>query len=371
MTFKCPGCGKSYKVGEDLAGKRVKCKCGHTMKLPSVPTKPDAVDGSDPMGSLLDDELPPAQSAMPSMGPIRRAPREAAPAKVKKKRRKKRGGDPSPMANALMGVGIIVGLALVVGVIALLLMRSFRPGFPTPEETFAAHQEALEKKNWRSLIRTYSAESQGLLVCNMLMLASMTESNPSMKAVLVKHGVNEMIASRDVDEMADESADGLDELPEGDPNGTAPDGEEEMSEEEEDETNSQDYKARIREDKERCDKAASAVGDKVAFFVDFMAAIEAERDRRLPRNPVLKVLSKKPEGEARRALAAGKLSNLKIDGDTAQGEMSFTLPGEDQEVASVLFKKSDKRWFMHLPSAEDSSGSPMRNALDGRAVLGF
>ncbi|MGB7156785.1 MAG: hypothetical protein WBD40_01885, partial [Tepidisphaeraceae bacterium] len=35
--FTCSGCGKSYKWKPELAGKKVKCKCGTVMSAPAAP----------------------------------------------------------------------------------------------------------------------------------------------------------------------------------------------------------------------------------------------------------------------------------------------------------------------------------------------
>jgi DNA-directed RNA polymerase subunit RPC12/RpoP len=37
ITFACEDCGKSYTVGDNLAGKSGTCKqCGHKMRVPSA-----------------------------------------------------------------------------------------------------------------------------------------------------------------------------------------------------------------------------------------------------------------------------------------------------------------------------------------------
>jgi hypothetical protein len=48
--FNCDGCGKSYRWKAELAGKRVKCKCGHTMTVPQPPVE---VESDDPFGDAL------------------------------------------------------------------------------------------------------------------------------------------------------------------------------------------------------------------------------------------------------------------------------------------------------------------------------
>lgn len=39
IAFKCKSCGKHGKVKDDLAGRKVKCKCGNVMVVPA-PTNP-------------------------------------------------------------------------------------------------------------------------------------------------------------------------------------------------------------------------------------------------------------------------------------------------------------------------------------------
>jgi predicted Zn finger-like uncharacterized protein len=41
QIIKCPGCGSSLKVREELAGKKIKCpKCAHLMAVPAAPPSP-------------------------------------------------------------------------------------------------------------------------------------------------------------------------------------------------------------------------------------------------------------------------------------------------------------------------------------------
>lgn len=62
VSFTCPGCGKHYTVRDELAGKRVKCKCGENLHIPSSldehaagpaqspPAAPDGPPGAEPAG---------------------------------------------------------------------------------------------------------------------------------------------------------------------------------------------------------------------------------------------------------------------------------------------------------------------------------
>src|SRR5258706_9838109 len=38
--FSCDSCGKTYRWKPELAGRRVKCKCGHAMSIPTAPVGP-------------------------------------------------------------------------------------------------------------------------------------------------------------------------------------------------------------------------------------------------------------------------------------------------------------------------------------------
>lgn len=363
ILIHCPRCKKSYQLKDDLAGKRVKCKCGQPMQVP------DAVKSSDPLDALLNDALPPPDVALPagarpSLKAVDSPAKEAAPAKPKKKRKKRNAepGELTLMARVLMGVGMIAGLTLVAAIVVVAVMYSSRPGYPTPEETFAAHQEALEKGDWKSLIRTYTPESQEQLVGGMLAFASMPMIEPSsfVEGTLKKHGVDGMLQEKD------KPAAGAAEPSEDDSDEAAADGEEDSSEEEEIRTAMRDWEAMAREAKERRAKALAAIEDKAMFYVDFMAAIEAEFEKQLPENPVLKIAARKAERNARQILAAGKLGNVKIDGDKAAGEIAFRFPGEKEEtVTPVAFKQDRGRWFIDLRSDEDLDSSLMRSSLTG------
>src|SRR4051794_21464067 len=50
--FSCDGCGKTYTWKPDIAGRRVKCKCGHVMTVPKA--APAAV-AAEPEPAGLDD----------------------------------------------------------------------------------------------------------------------------------------------------------------------------------------------------------------------------------------------------------------------------------------------------------------------------
>src|SRR5437762_5204437 len=52
--FACEGCGRKYTWKNELAGRRVKCKCGQVMTVPAEP--PSAESDEDALYALADIE---------------------------------------------------------------------------------------------------------------------------------------------------------------------------------------------------------------------------------------------------------------------------------------------------------------------------
>lgn len=96
ISFRCPSCGKTFKVGEDLAGKRAKCNCGQVFQIPApaqpppaqptpmqpAPTQPASTQGpaDSSFGNWLDEELKepapetPSEYAVQTTEPVTRRP---------------------------------------------------------------------------------------------------------------------------------------------------------------------------------------------------------------------------------------------------------------------------------------------------------
>src|SRR4051812_3268206 len=91
----CSGCGKSYAWKPELAGKRVKCKCGTVM---SVPDAMDAAPPPPPQEEDLYDFAPSSEPVKPAKAPrVPLAP--LAP--------RGGGGTSAGMSVATAGVGTI------------------------------------------------------------------------------------------------------------------------------------------------------------------------------------------------------------------------------------------------------------------------
>ncbi|MBI1369651.1 MAG: zinc-ribbon domain-containing protein [Planctomycetes bacterium] len=71
----CEGCGKQYAWKESLAGKKVKCKCGHVMRIPDKPPVED--DGLGPLELEFADT--PSHLAPPPPPPPKAKPAEPKP----------------------------------------------------------------------------------------------------------------------------------------------------------------------------------------------------------------------------------------------------------------------------------------------------
>jgi hypothetical protein len=79
IAFQCT-CGKRFKVGEDLAGRRMRCKsCGTEMRVPSA-EKPVSVPTSDPDLDVLSTSEP---LDLPDLAPL---PPQAAPRPMRRPR---------------------------------------------------------------------------------------------------------------------------------------------------------------------------------------------------------------------------------------------------------------------------------------------
>src|SRR5689334_1598091 len=64
--FSCESCGKTYSWKPELAGKKVKCKCGQPMRVPETdPAIVSVPDGFDDLAALGDGTVAEEQSYAP------------------------------------------------------------------------------------------------------------------------------------------------------------------------------------------------------------------------------------------------------------------------------------------------------------------
>jgi hypothetical protein len=125
ITVKCPGCSGVIPLGDELAGKRVRCqKCQTVFDVPAIPP-PAAVQPAEPAPPP---EPAPATAAAepPVLEAVAAGPPKEAPAKPPPLRpgrpRTEEGDRPQRRRDQKAAAGSIAGL--VVGLVALLLLGS-------------------------------------------------------------------------------------------------------------------------------------------------------------------------------------------------------------------------------------------------------
>ncbi|MBN2021601.1 MAG: hypothetical protein JW809_02300 [Pirellulales bacterium] len=199
--MRCPGCGQEYRVRDELAGKKVKCRCGQTFAVP-VPVVEPA-----PMATLLEEESlfgPTSADAMlmDAAGPaLDSASTTLAP--LPRKRRPRRQGTNPAVIVALVGAGV-AGLLLIGFVVFLLTAPGSAPAttssagsaassarWPTPESVTRDFIEAGVKRDWKTFYETFAPETQEFLVGGVAFAAAIaSQESPDMQALVAKHGLD-------------------------------------------------------------------------------------------------------------------------------------------------------------------------------------
>lgn len=339
ISIQCPQCGKSYNLRDDLAGKRVKCKCGQALAVPQ-PAASEAYEdlgaGSDGLSDLFDEALPPATGGAAlggGLGNLAQTPMQPVLAPA---RRPSKDSGMSPLVlTAIIGGGAAV--LLFIGLMIFLMTGSKEttaagdpgepgsaestetlPGFATPQEAFAALQKATVDKDWAAQLAVHAPESRerlvGAVAYSTLMLSQMSEPNPKIVAILKKHGIDESVSVQQ-------------------PSAT--------------------QMANMEKEQR---KLAAMIEDKSAFFVELMPAMEtvgAEMASKLPGMAASREKAEQMQEQAQKAQAEAKLIDVQITGDTAQGKRQMPFQGRTVDVP-VYFRSIDQRWYIHQPTAQEA-----------------
>lgn len=136
ISFRCPACGKSFSVGDELAGKKARCKqCGGAMVIPAQAATKTAPPPPDDLYGLDDDPAPlPPRAGAPRPTAAVEAPRPFVSSPKKKK-------GSSPDNNKAKGFAGIGGTGFVLVLIALRLfawgVRSQRQNGQNPGAAIA------------------------------------------------------------------------------------------------------------------------------------------------------------------------------------------------------------------------------------------
>ncbi len=342
ISLKCPKCRQSYRVKDELAGRRVQCKCGEAMAVPqpAAASEPAAAGASDPLSSLLDEEMPPAAE-----GPTLRSTVVAAGSGLTQtaplptiKPAKKTGLNPV-LIGAIAGAAV-VGVLLIVLVVVLMggpgesevastedtaeegaVGGAKEPpaGFATPEEAFEAVKKAQIERDWAAHLRAFTPESQDNLVGGAALAAVMlAKSDPGVSQLFEKHGVDQAL---------------LKDAPSIEKPG--------------------DFGALVGQMQKYQKQLAAAIRDKPAFYVDMMRHMETVGQQMAEKASasLFGVDVSKIRAEAEKLQAAARLVDVKIDGDTAVGSQTFTFQGRTFKTP-VHFRRINGRWFVHQPTLQ-------------------
>jgi hypothetical protein len=298
IAIVCGSCGKRYEVAETMAGKRAKCKCGQAIEIP-LP-QPEVA----PLGDLLDDALlsapglPASESKLANLPLPAAQPLAAAPTPVR--RRGKSGGNTQMLLIAGgVGAGVLLLMAIVGG-LAVYFVFFRAPRYSTPEAAFNALRDAAVAKNWKRMLGVLTPESQDMMVGMMTFGAIMeSKSDPKTAEILKQHGV--------------------------DPNQFQPGA-----------FNFAELAELMRPGSERMKQVLGPIKNKPAFFAAIMSHMDSKKDAEAKARGV-------DRDDLAMVNADAKLTDVKIDGDTARGRQSGGFGNQ-----SIAFKKIDGGWRIDL-----------------------
>lgn len=281
---------------------------------------------------------------------------------VEERRAIKRGQWTRKQKNLFAGIGVAAGCLLAAVVVYLVVAAALKPGYSTPEDAFRANREAVAKRNWRAEFLTLDPESQDRVVgATAWSGVYMAAESPRVAAVLKKHGLGEAVdAVKAEQEAARESLKKFEEQAMNPvaaaamTRATASADEDTFSEGDESAHGDLPSGGMFADIDAKQRQYAAAIGDKSAFYTEMVKALDEEFKASLPENAVLRMMALDPRNDLLRALAQADLSDVKIDGDKAQGKMTVVLGGERVD-APAMFKRIDGRWLVHLPEAGDLS----------------
>jgi len=316
MTIKCTACGQGYTVRDELAGKRVKCRCGASFAVPA-PT---------PVADLLEAELVSAAAAStpqgPASGPSTAGLPSAAGSRLSPLPRKQ-SRDKTVLIFGIVATGVTVVL-----IAALVIFMFTRNGDTaassssadsellasvdrsTPEAVFEAHKQAMIDKDWKMSIALVTPETQEMMVGMIASVAvNLAPKDKEIADVLKKHGIDQS--------MWESQSQGF---------------------------TPGNFKEMMQKARQRMQRYREVIKDKPAFYVEAMGHIDkAGRE-----------LMKKSgggsggdfQGELAKSQAETKLIDVVITGNTAKGKQSFSFRGKTTDVP-VAFKRIDGEWYVH------------------------
>ena len=336
ISFQCPQCGKDYSVGDDLAGKKARCKCGQEIVVP----EPESIGGTDDMSALLDAELPPAGEELP-LGPVSAARSPGSPLQPVAAAPRKSQSGTSPLLWIGIGAAALVGLAAILVLVVFLFSgpkktakvadkaaevaevaeKAAAPAYASPEDVFRANLKATMAKDWDTQIRLFTPESQEKMAGGMALVASMMAGdNPKMAELMSKHGIDESL------------------LKETSPDAGKP----------------ADFVQAIQK---KTKALAAAIDDKPAFYVELMNLMEESQEDLTQKLSLPGMDIAKLKEESEQAQKNSRLVELERVGDWARGKQAVSVRGKEHKVP-IEFRRIDGSWLLHQPDAGAESKPP-------------
>ncbi|MBN2023425.1 MAG: hypothetical protein JW809_11610 [Pirellulales bacterium] len=206
ISVQCPQCGQGYRLRDELAGKKAKCRCGQTLTIP------EAEPAIEPLATLLDEAdvlAPPVAEPLAPPGAHHPRPSAAFGAAWSKKGARRKGKNPA-LLLALVGGGV-VGL-LLVGLVIYLLTSSGPTGaparaatgsvpmepppgapparWPTPEAVFKTYHDAIVAKDWGAVFDSLTPRAGRELVGMAAVISTnLADGRPDIRTLLDQHGL--------------------------------------------------------------------------------------------------------------------------------------------------------------------------------------
>ncbi len=332
LSVKCPQCAHVYKLGDEWAGKRVKCKCGQAFAVPKVETA-ELGAGSNPFSNLLDEALPPVDGGTLPAGPL--AGGAGGPVLAPLKRRAKKSGPTPLVIGAIAGGGVLV--LLLIGLVVVLTSGSgdsgdsaggspAEAGFATPEEAFDALKKASLTKDWTAQLAVYTPDSQERIVGSVayaaILLAGTSGSKEEIFKLLKKHGIDPSTVKQQPLKMKPGNAEQM-----------------------------------LQKMEQQQKKLSAAVKDRGAFYAELMPVLEKAGDQWMEKLPgmasALRKRSKQRRATVEKARAEAKLIDVQITGDRAQGKQQIAMGAQTINVP-VRFRRIEGRWYLHQPDMAEA-----------------
>jgi hypothetical protein len=271
-------------------------------------------DMPDPLGDLFDEEFAAdeGKQLLPATAMVAEGQKLAAAEKTRSQqsdqgsrgaKRVTQKGSRDAKKTGLIAAGSAAGLLVVVGFLFLIAISGPKPGYESPEEAFAMHQQAVAEEDWSVQFETYAPQSQEDLLIAMTGHAVRKDSSSrEVRKVMEKYNIAHLM---NADSPTDDAA--------------------------------------LRE--------VLTVDDKASLYDELILALDEMQERKA-NNPVLAAIARRGRIALRKTRASGQLTDLTVEGNLARG--TIVLKEDDRTYETPIeFRQEDGRWFIVLPDENE------------------